>query len=118
MKRFIIAILIFLIIISSVIINRAFIENLYSGLDKRLEEIVSKLPEIDTEGINKLEAYGHENTQALSLSVKESDIRAFSMLISKMKLCKGEEYLAALANLRLLSEELRKTDSMEFFDLF
>lgn len=118
MKRFIIAIIIFIIIVSSFIINRAFIENLYSGLDKRLENIGSKLPDTDADGIEELGSYWDDNTHALSLSVKESDIRSFSMLISKMKLCKGEEYLAALANLRLLAEELRKTESLEFFDLF
>ena len=118
MKRFIIALCVILFITVSVIINKAFINDLYYGLDTRLKNIEAKLPVIDIGDISDLENYWQSNTHILSLSVKESDIRAFSVLLEKMKVCKGEEYTSALANARLLAEELHKTESMAFFDLF
>ena len=118
MKRFIIALCIFIFITVSVIINRLFVNDLYDGLDKRLSSLESLLPESSAEKAEAFDEYWQSNTHKLSFSVKESEIRAFSALVSKMKVCKGEEYLSALANLRLLIEELHKTESMAFFDLF
>ncbi|MBQ7647325.1 MAG: hypothetical protein IJS94_08660 [Clostridia bacterium] len=118
MKRFIIALIILLLITGTVILNRIFINGLYAELDRRLTAIESDLTFIDASKITDLEGYWSGAVCRLSLSVKECDIRTFSSLVSKMKKCKGEEYLAALAEIRLLTEELRKTESFAFFDLF